>query len=41
MFASSSGAIDLDAFLKAHGHILLSREPHEFFDSVAMCALGN
>ena len=41
MFASSSGAIDLDALLKAHGHALLSREPHQFFDSVAVGALCN
>src|SRR5450759_2049704 len=41
MFVSSSGAIDLNALLKTHGHIQLSREPHQFFDSVAMRALCN
>ena len=41
MFARSRGAIDLDALLKAHGHVLLSRQPHQFFDPVAVRAFGN
>src|SRR5665213_1029219 len=41
MFASSRGPIDLDALLKAHRHIELSGEAHQFFDAIAVRAFGN
>ncbi len=41
MFARAGGAIELDALLKAHRHVHLPRQAHQFFDAIAVRALGN